>query len=132
MSGADSGPDKVVEVETIRRAHNRVIVKLQGFDTPETAASLRGMEVWVSRQQAAPLAESEYYVADLVGCRAFLWTEEPPIGEVLGVIEGPTDDFLEIGLVGGGSALVPLRDDYVGTVDTAAKRIEILDPDILK
>lgn len=134
-SGSESRSDRVVEVEAIRRAHNRVLVKLRGIDTPETAAALRGMEVWVSREKAAPLGESEYYVADLVDCRVFLRerdAEAVPVGYVAGVIEGPTDDFLEVNLEEGGAVLVPLRNVYVGDVDLSVKRIEILDPEILQ
>lgn len=135
QTGTKDSRDRFIRVESIRRAHNRLLVKLRGVDTPEAAEALRGLEVWVSRKDAAPLGESEYYVADLVGCRVFLLHEESEpqeVGEVVGVIEGPTDDFLEVALDQGRGALVPLRGDYVGEVDLPGKRIEILEPEILE
>ncbi|MFP4429841.1 MAG: ribosome maturation factor RimM [Spirochaetaceae bacterium] len=123
------------EIETLRKAHERVLVKLRGFDTPEAVGPLRGMEAWVDRKYAAPLGKEEYYVADLVGCRVFRPTTaggSEEIGQVAGVIEGPADDFLEILLEEGRAVLVPFRAEYVGTVDIKKRRVEVIGGEILE
>jgi 16S rRNA processing protein RimM len=131
--------DATYEIETLRKAHDRVLVKLRGFDTPESVAPLRGMEAWVERKQAAPLGTEEYYVADLIGCRVVL---SPPdggsheadivAGTIAGVIEGPSDDFLEVVTEDSRPVLVPFRKEYVGAVDLKRRVIEVVDGDILR
>jgi 16S rRNA processing protein RimM len=130
------GPSEATyEVETLRKAHDRVLVKLRGFDTPEAVAALRGMEAWVPRKHAAPLGKEEYYVADLVGCRVTRLTAaggSEEIGEISGVIEGPGDDFLEVLRDDGRQVLVPFRREFVGTVDIKKRRVEVNGTEILE
>lgn len=128
-------PEDSYEIESVRKAHDRVLVKLRGFDTPEAVAVLRGMEAWVDRKHAAPLGKEQYYVADLVGCRVLRRTPDggsAEVGEVAGVIEGPGDDFLDVLLDDGSRALVPFRGEYVGTVDIKKRRVEVTGGEILE
>ncbi len=125
--------ETTLEIETVRRAHDRVLVKLRGFDTPEAVESLRGMDAWVERRHAAPLGREEYYVADLIGCRVLIPSSDggsQEAGEIAGVIEGPSDDFLEVVTEDHRQVLVPFRAEYVGAVDLKRRRIEVVDREI--
>lgn len=128
-------PEATYDIETLRKAHDRVLVKLRGFDTPEAVVPLRGMVAWVDRKHAAPLGREEYYVADLVGCRVLRSKaagDSEEVGAIAGVIEGPGDDFLEVLRDDGSHVLVPFRSEYVGTVDIKKRRVEVIGGDILE
>jgi len=55
------------KVEDGRQHGKGVVVKFAGFETPETARVLAGRKIAIKREQLAPLAQNEYYWADLEG-----------------------------------------------------------------
>ena len=57
------------EVEAVKGRGGELYLKLAGVSTAGEAAALSGQEIWVDRADASPLAEGEYYLADLCRCR---------------------------------------------------------------
>lgn len=107
-----------------------VLVKVEGYDSPEAARALTGFEIWVPRDKAAPCGKGEYYIADLVGCA--LVDGERELGRVGGVSESGNGFLLEVAMASGPSVYVPFRKEFVGEVDIKARRIELLAPWILE
>jgi 16S rRNA processing protein RimM len=105
------------ELRIDRRAgtDERPLVRLEGIDDRDAASALRG-ETLLLPQSEAPLAEDEWLVTDLVGCRV------PGLGAVTRVIPGPSCDVLEVGERG---VLVPFVSDAVRRVDVGAGIIEV-------
>jgi len=108
------------------RAHGGALVaKVEGIDSPEAAALLRGSTVEVARAALPEAGEDEVYLADLPGC-AVVTTA----GAALGTIEA-VDDFgahpvLRVAPADGGALrLIPLVAAYVKAVDLAARVIEV-------
>ena len=58
---------KAVKIEEGRQQGKGVVVKLPGYNTPETARLLTGRNIAIKREQLAALPENEYYWADLEG-----------------------------------------------------------------
>ena len=77
-----------VEIERVRFFKQFVIVKMKGYDRIEDVERLVKKEMYVSREDAIPLEEGEYYVADLIGLRVV--TDD---GRELGYLE----DVLQTG-----------------------------------
>jgi 16S rRNA processing protein RimM len=48
---------------------DRVVLKLEGFDSPEASAALAGCELAVPESEAVELEEGEFYDWQLEGCR---------------------------------------------------------------
>jgi 16S rRNA processing protein RimM len=120
------------------RAGDRLLtlVSLKGDRTPiarfaeiadRTAAeALRGQLVTVPRSALPPLAEGEYYHADLIG----LPCETPagePLGRVVAVEDFGAGDLLEIEKPDGRRTMVPFRP---GVADLSEGRI-VADPEFL-
>lgn len=82
---------KPFKVLGLRIDRGFVFLRLQGVDDRNAAESLRGKFLQIDRVNAVDLDESEYFIADLIGCK--LCTES---GEVLGEI---TDVFQNSGVV---------------------------------
>ena len=91
----------------------RPIVRVSGVGDRDAAGALRGQPLLVA---AGALAEGEYFVEDLVGCRV------PGLGTVRGVVAAPSCDVLEVGERG---VLVPFVADAVKSVDLDARVIEV-------
>ncbi|MCE5255531.1 MAG: ribosome maturation factor RimM [Spirochaetaceae bacterium] len=99
--------------------------RFEGFDSPEKARELTGLDIMVPFSAASPLAENEWYICDLVGMRVQLGSEE--IGEIVGVLEGGADPLLELRISATGkTALVPFRNQFVGRIDKNAGSLELL------
>ena len=89
-----------------------------------TAAEALGhADVLIARDDA-PLADGEYFDADLIGCRV---VDEAGAdrGEVVHVAHYPSQDML---VIGSGRVLLPLVRAFVAQVDLAAKRIHVTVP----
>ena len=105
-------------------------VKFAGIDSPEAARALKGAEILVPREQAAPLSEGEFYIEDLRGLEVI--AEGKTVGTISDVIEGGGGFLVEVLLVSGSKRLVPFRNEFFGKVDPAAGWTELLEPWILE
>lgn len=132
-SGAPAAaPRRGLRLKVVRAegGSGSLTMAFEGYPSPEKARELTGFEIIVPRSQAAPLAKNEYYVTDLVGLD--LVSEGQAVAKVRSVLEGGPDPWLEALLPGGRVALVPFRKEFVGEVDIAAARIELLAPWLLE
>lgn len=120
----------VLTVEQVKPHQEGLVIKFVGYDSPEAARELIGLELWVAREAAAPCGDNEYYFADLVGCAVVHGTER--LARVCGVIEGgPAGFLLEVETEEPKRFLVPFQEPFVGAVDIKARRVELLTPWIL-
>jgi 16S rRNA processing protein RimM len=115
--------DRELKVVSVRGAQPNLIVAFEGISSPEEAQKYRGAQVLLDRSLAAPLAEGEYYFADLEGCDVFYGEEKR--GTVKSVWENSNCDMLEVVLTDGQVVQVPLQDQFVDEVDTERKVIAL-------
>ena len=67
---------------------------LEGCTGPEDVEKYRGAQLYVAREDAAPLEEGEVYIRDLIGCRA-VDEEGREIGVVTDVLQyGSVDTYV--------------------------------------
>jgi 16S rRNA processing protein RimM len=121
LRGGDE--EKVFDVQDCVCGAPDILMKLGGIDSPEEAVKYRGWEIRVPRGQASPLAEGEYYLADLCGCA--LVCGGSAVGTVKDVIDGGAHQILEVVSAEGSTFLIPFVRTHVGEVDIAAGRIEL-------
>lgn len=118
------GERRTVRVEESRVSGPDVLLRLAGSACPEEARAWTGWEILVPRSRAAPLGPGEYYIADLAGCD--LVFAGASVGTVEAVLEGGEAPLLEIRRTPARTVLVPFRKEFIGEVDTAGRRIELL------
>ncbi|MDR2793935.1 MAG: ribosome maturation factor RimM [Treponema sp.] len=122
--------EKSYEIEEITILSNSLAVKFAGVDTPEEASLLSGAECILSRGEAIPLKEGEFYVEDLRFVEVFCAGEK--IGDILDVVEGGGGSLVEIGLLNGRKRFVPFRNEFFGVVDIEGNKAELLNTWILE
>jgi 16S rRNA processing protein RimM len=103
------------EVDGVRGGGKGIIVKLRGVDDRTAAEGLAGKTVEVERALLPPLAEGEYYLADLVG--AEVRGPDGPLGEVVAIAVHPTVDCVVVRLADGKTAEQPLSAPWLDSVD---------------
>jgi len=108
---------------------DRVILKFEGFDTPETAAALAGCELAVPESEAVELEEGEFYDWQLEGCRVET-VGGRDVGTVREVLHtGGEAPVLVIRDEAGRENLVPLAESICVEIDVAARLIRVDAPE---
>lgn len=131
-SEAASASPKLLELAVIRvePLGSGLSMAFAGYDSPEKARALTGMEILAPRSLCAPLKENEWYIADLVGLH--LVAEGRVVATVRSVMEGGPEPWLEVVRLDQGVSLVPFRKEFVGSIDLEAGTIELLAPYLLE
>ena len=88
------------------------IARFAGIDDRNAAEALRGTALTVSREALPPLAEGEYYFADLIGLAA-VSDEGEPLGTVVNVENYGAGDVVEIERETGKRFMVPMSEQAV-------------------
>ena len=121
------GKERELHIEEIALSAPPVVhIKFIGIDSPEAAKALSGAQLIVSRAQAAPLDEGEFYVEDLKGLPVQSDKGEV-IGHVTDIIEG-NDELVEIKIIKSGlMRLVPFRKEFFSEINPKEGRLTLHD-----
>lgn len=125
--GGDPRAHRLIE----GRVHNALlVVQLEGLESREQAALVRGYEVSVPRSELPDTADDEVYWGDLVDCEVVNRSGEH-LGEVIEVQASAGHPLLRVGSSpkSAGKAprehLIPLVPRYVLVVDLQTNRVEV-------
>ncbi|MCI8590870.1 MAG: 16S rRNA processing protein RimM [Lachnospiraceae bacterium] len=117
-----------MELEQVRFFKQMVIVKFKGYDSINEVEKYRNKGLFVPREQAVPLEEGEYYIADLLGMKVF--TEDGgQFGTLRDVMQTGANDVYVIDSLHNGEVLVPAIADCVLeiSVEQGWMKIHLLD-----
>ncbi len=110
--------DGALTLLALRDGPNGAIARFAEARDRTAAEALRGTELTVPRDALPPLAEGEYYHADLIGLP--VETEAGvAIGRVVAVENFGAGDVIEIERAEGGRFMVPMRPEAVPAWDAA-------------
>ncbi|QDX25120.1 16S rRNA processing protein RimM [Sphingomonas suaedae] len=103
-------------LKSVRPGNNGAIARFAEIPDRTAAEKLRGTELWVPRNALPPLAEGEYYHADLIGL-AVVSDTGAAIGTVVAVENFGAGDVIEIERPDGKRFMVPMRPEAVPAWD---------------
>jgi len=148
-----TGAPRRMEVKSCWLSQNhkgQAVFHFEGVDNISEAERFREFEVLLPFEQRVTLPAGLYFVSDLIGCAVFETSAaEPPVSsspcsmaetpQVLGTVRGvqfPGEEFrgtpiLEVETAQG-EVLIPLAVDICKTIDTLARRIEVVLPEGLR
>ena len=117
-------------IDGVRYYKNLAIVKFTCFQNPEEIQGLAGSDIMISRDQAQPLEEGEYYIADLLGCRVIADEDSDTfagqeLGVVKDVLQTGANDVYVVKTPSGSELLLPVIPDCIRKVDIEAGVITV-------
>jgi 16S rRNA processing protein RimM len=115
----------VLTVATSRAHKTGAVVRFEGFDDPDQAGELRGLDLEVPRAEVPKAPQGTYYQYELLGCLCRNDGEE--LGRVVEVVEDGGGLMLIV--AGEGRRVpVPFVKEFLRRVDVAAGEIDLALP----
>ncbi len=105
-----------LEIEGVKFFKQFVIIKFKGYDSINDIEKYKGMDIYVTRENAVPLKKDEYFMADLLGVRV-TDDEGRELGELTDVLQTGANDVYVIKLDVGGELLLPAIKQCILDVD---------------
>lgn len=119
----DTGKERFeVEIEGVKYFKQFAILKIKGYDSLNDIEPLKGSELWISRQQALPLEEDEYYLADVIGSKVFL-EDDTEFGELKDVLQTGANDVFIVEDKNGKEWYLPVIPECVLDIDVEQAKV---------
>ena len=112
-----------LEVASARFFKNLVILKFKGIDNINDIEKYKGRDLLVSRENAIPLEEGEYYIADIIGAKV-VTDEGEDFGELVDVLTTGANDVYVV-KHDGKEVLLPVIPDCVLNRDMEQKIVTV-------
>ena len=113
-----------LEIENVKYFKQYAILKFKGIDNINDIVKYKGRSLYVTRDQAIPLEEDEYYIADLMGLDIYLENGEK-FGILKDVMETGANDVYIVETEEGKEVLIPAIHECVLDIDIEENRMEI-------
>ena len=124
----NESPHRVLTVQSVAPSGTDLRIHFAGIEDRSEAEELKGVQLVIDVADRRMLGADEWWPEDLVGCSA-IDTSGTPVGEVVEVILGGTQDRLVIVRPDGERAEVPFVHALVPQVDTEARIVTLELPD---
>ncbi len=113
-----------MKIKSVKFHKNMVILKFDGVDDRNTVETWREYELYVTRENAVPLEEGEYFIADLIGLEVFEDTGER-LGELYDVLQTAANDVYVVKQEKGSDILIPVIKDCIKEVDIDGGKVVV-------
>jgi 16S rRNA processing protein RimM len=120
----DGKQQREMEIASVKFFKNMVIVKFKGIDNINDVEKYRRARLLVTRENAVPLAENEYFIADLIGLLAKSEDGEE-LGTITDVLQTGANDVYVVTTPQKEEILVPAIRDCIKRVDLENKEMLI-------
>ena len=120
----DEGKERLeLEVQSVKFFKQFVIVKFKGIDNINDIEKYKGKGLFVPREDAVPLDEDEYYIADLIGMEVF--TGDGHFGVVKDVMETGANEVYIVESDEHGEVLIPAIRQCVLDINVEEKKMQV-------
>lgn len=99
------------------------IAHIQGVESPEDAAHLKGSQIFIHKSQRPSIAEDEVYILDLVGYG--VCCNNMTIGKILSYHDYGAGIFFEIAMQSNKTATIPFNGEAILSIDHHEKLIYV-------
>lgn len=121
----DTGMEKLeLEISSVRFFKQMIILKLKGLDDINQIEKYKGKDLLVTRDQAVPLAEDEYFICDIIGASVEL-SDGSPLGVLTEVLTTGANDVYVVEKEDKKEILIPVIKDCVTKIDTDHKLVVV-------
>ena len=105
-----------LEIEQVKFFKNMVILKFDGVDTMNEVEGWRQKDLLITRDEAIPLEEDEFFITDLIGLNV-VTDEGETLGTLTDVMETGANDVYCVKTPEGKELLLPAIRDCILDVD---------------
>ena len=121
----DTGKEHIeLEVAGARFFKNLVILKFKGIDNINDVEQYRQKSLYVTRENAVPLGENEYFIADLIGLKV-VSDEGEELGELSDVLQTGANDVYVVSKENTPDLLIPAIRDCIKQVDIESGTMQV-------
>jgi len=114
--------DIEAEKKSCKFFKNLVILSFVGYDDINEVEAFRNCDIYVSREDAVPLEEGEYYISDVIGSDVYE-DNGSHLGTVNDVLQTGANDVFTVAMENGMELLIPVINDCVIDIDTEGKKV---------
>lgn len=117
-----------IEIASVRPSNQALLIRLEGIHSPEDAARLRNMVVFVKAVELPKLPDGEYYHHQLIGL-SVITEDGQAVGELSEILETGANDVYIVKTPVGREILLPAIHDVILDVnfDLKQMRVRLLD-----
>ena len=105
-----------MEITSVKFFKNQVILKFKGIDDINDVEKYKKAPLFVKRENAVPLEENEYFIADLIGL-SVTSDEGEELGVIADVLQTGANDVYVVKKAGANDLLIPVIKDCILDVD---------------
>ena len=119
----DTGKEELVlEIESVKFFKQFAILKFKGYDNINDIEMYKGCDLMVTREDAVPLEENEYYIADLLGMEV-VTDEGKKLGVLKDVLQTGANDVYVVTTKEGKEILLPVIDECILDVSLEENKV---------
>ena len=121
----DTGKEMLsLEIEGVKFFKQMVILKFKGIDNINDIEKYRGKDLLISREDAVPLEDGEYFIFDLIG--SSVCTEDgKELGLLAEILTTAANDVYVVKTSSGKEILIPSIPECILDVDVDNKKIMV-------
>lgn len=121
----DTGKEQLnLHVTSVKYFKNMVILKFKEFDNINDIITYKGMDLLVTRENAIPLEEGEYYIADIIGSKV-ITDEDKILGTLTDVLQTGANDVYVVKTKDGKEVLLPSIEECILDRDIENKIVKV-------
>ena len=121
----DTGKEQIeLEIAGARFFKNLVILKFKGIDNINDVEQYRQKSLYVTRENAVPLGENEYFIADLIGLKV-VSDEGEELGTLSDVLQTGANDVYVVSKENTPDLLIPAIRDCIRQVDIESGTMQV-------
>ena len=118
------GESRELKIRQVKFFKNMVILKFDGVDTMNEVEGWRQKDLLITRDQAVPLQEDEFFITDLIGLTV-VTDEGDTLGTLTDVMETGANDVYCVKTPEGKELLLPAIHDCILDVDLDEQKMTI-------
>ena len=121
----DTGKEQLnLHVTSVKYFKNMVILKFKEFDNINDIIPYKGMDLLVTRENAIPLEDGEYYIADIIGSKV-ITDEDKILGTLTDVSQTGANDVYVVKTKDGKEVLLPSIEECILDRDIENKIVKV-------
>ena len=113
-----------LNVAGVKFFKNMVIIRFKEFNNINQVEKFKNSELYVTRENAIPLEEGEYYICDLIGLDV-IDDKDNHIGKIYDVIQTGANDVYVIKMIDGRELLLPAIKQCILNVDITSGSMQV-------